>query len=229
MILPTKGKRMEISPAVEDYLTAVYRLEQAGLPAETKRLCVQLGGIKPGSVSGMLKRLAKAELLFYTPYQGVSLTPAGRKISLSVLRKHRLLELFLVKEMGYSWEEVHDEAENLEHHASDKFVEKIASKLGYPLFDPHGDPIPDEEGTLPARETIALADCPTSQKMRVFRLLDQNPEQLSFYGDHGLTPGSAVTISSREPGAGTITVRAAGQKLALDIRSAARILVVRDT
>ena len=224
---PSNATTIEITPAVEDYLKAVYRLEQAGLPAQTNRLCEELGGIKSASVSGMLKRLAEADRLEYTPYQGVTLTPTGRKISLSVLRKHRLLELFLVLEMGYTWEDVHEEAENLEHHASDKLVEKIAAKLGYPEFDPHGDPIPDAEGGLPARETLILADCPIGREMRVFRVLNQNPERLSFYSNNGLTPGSAVTVRSRQFGNDTLNLHVSSGDLTLDIHEAAKILMVR--
>ncbi|OHD20685.1 MAG: hypothetical protein A2Y38_15365 [Spirochaetes bacterium GWB1_59_5] len=228
MITPYDSITIEISPAVEDYLKAVYRLEQAGLPAQTKRICEELDGIKSASVSAMLKRLADAGLLEYTPYQGVTLTSKGRRISLAVLRKHRILELFLVLEMGYSWEDVHEEAENLEHHASDKLIEKIAAKLGYPEFDPHGDPIPDAQGSLPARETLLLAEAPIGREMRVFRVLDQNPGRLSFYGNNGLAPGSAVTVRSRELENDTINLRVATGHLTLNMHAAARILMVRN-
>ena len=217
----------EVTPAVGNYLKAVYRLEQSGLPAETNRLGEELGGIKPSSVSAMIKRLSDTGLLDYTPYQGVSLTLTGRKISLLVLRKHRLLELYLVKELGYAWEEVHEEAERLEHHVSGLFVERIAAKLGYPEFDPHGDPIPGMDGCLPARETIALSDCAPGRSMLVFRVLDQSPEKLTFYREHGLVPGAAALVSARDTEGGTILVKADGRDLSMDVRSASRILMIR--
>lgn len=215
------------SPAVEDYLKAVYRLEQAGLPGETKRLCEALGGIKPSSVSAMVKRLAEEGLLAYTPYQGVSLTPEGRRISLSVLRRHRLLELYLVKELGFDWEEVHAEAEGLEHHLSPRMTERIMAKLGNPEFDPHGDPIPGTDGCLPARETISLADCPQGRAMLVFRVLDQDPERLAFFREHGLMPGRKASLGARESGGASILVRTETGNLSLDSRTASRILMIR--
>ncbi|OHE57906.1 MAG: hypothetical protein A2Z99_18800 [Treponema sp. GWB1_62_6] len=224
----TKTEKIaDVSPAVGNYLKAVYRLEQSGLPAETKRLSDELGGIKPSSVSAMIKRLSEIGFLDYTPYQGVSLTQAGRRISLLVLRKHRLLELFLVKELGFAWEEVHEEAECLEHHVSVRFIERIAAKLGYPEFDPHGDPIPGADGCLPARETIALSDCAPGRRMLVFRVLDQSPEKLTFFREHGLVPGAAATVSARDTSSGTILVKAGDRDLSMDVRSAARILMIR--
>lgn len=217
----------ETSPAVEDYLKAVYRLEQAGLPGETGRLCEALGGIKPSSVSAMVKRLAEEGLLAYTPYQGVSLTPEGRRISLSVLRRHRLLELYLVRELGYDWEEVHEEAERLEHHLSPRLTERIMAKLGNPEFDPHGDPIPRADGCLPARETISLADCPLGREMLVFRVLDQGPEQLAFLKEHGLMPGSRVSLGARVDGGNSVLARTEFGDVGLDRRAASRILMIR--
>jgi DtxR family Mn-dependent transcriptional regulator len=227
MITDLATQPSEVTPAVANYLKAIYRLEQSGLPAETKRMGMILGGIKSSSVTAMIKRLADLGLLDYRPYQGVSLTPAGRRISLTLLRRHRLLELFLVKELGYPWEEVHEEADRLEHHASPAFVERVAAKLGYPEFDPHGDPIPDADGCLPARETMSLAECPPGREMLVFRVLDQSPEQLAFYRERGLMPGSSVTVSARDSSSGTILIRAAGRDLSMDSRSAATILMIR--
>ena len=225
---PTPAQEtMKTSPAVEDYLKAVYRLEQAGLPGETKRISQALGGLKPSSVSAMIKRLAEEGLLAYTPYQGVSLTPAGRGISLSVLRRHRLLELYLVKELGYAWEEVHEEAEHLEHHLSPRMTERIMAKLGNPEFDPHGDPIPGADGCLPARETISLADCPLGRGMLVFRVLDQGPEQLAFFREHGLMPGCKVSLGARESEGGSILARTETGDVSLDNHAASRILMIR--
>jgi len=218
---------VEASPAVENYLAAVYRLEQSGLPAGTKRMGDELGGIKSPSVSSMVKRLAESGFLDYTPYQGVSLTPAGRVISLSVVRKHRLLELYLVRELGYPWEEVHEEADRLEHYASQRFIERISAKMGSPEFDPHGDPIPDADGCLPARETMALSDCVPGREMLVFRVLDQSPERLAFYRERGFMPGRPVTVKSRDSAGGTVSVNSGGRDMDVDVRAAARILVIK--
>jgi DtxR family transcriptional regulator, Mn-dependent transcriptional regulator len=218
---------IDVSPSVGDYLKAVYRLEQSGQHAETSRLGEALGGIKPSSVTAMIKRLAEAGLLEYVPYRGVSLTAKGRKISLRVLRKHRLLELFLVKELGFSWEDVHEEAEVLEHHLSPRLVDRIEAKLGHPEFDPHGDPIPGADGVVPARETIALSDCSPGREMVVFRVLDQSHETLAFYRERALVPGAAAKVIARDSESGTILVSAGGREVRMDARAAAKILMIR--
>ena len=223
----TNDDSIDVSPAVGDYLKAVYRLEQGGQPAETTRLGEALGGIKPSSVTAMIKRLSELGLLEYVPYRGASLTAKGRQISLRVLRKHRLVELFLVKELGYSWEEVHEEAEILEHHLSSRLIDRMEAKLGHPEFDPHGDPIPDAEGVFPARETRALSDCVPGRKMKVFRVLDQSPETLAFYRERSLVPGESVAVIARDSQGGTILVSSGGREVSMDIRAAERILVTR--
>ena len=214
-----------ITASIENYLKAVYRLEQDGLPGETNRLTEILGGIKPASVTAMVKKLADMDLLEYVPYQGVKLTPAGRRISLKVLRRHRLIELYLVEHLNYSWDEVHLEAEQLEHYVSDKMVERIAQKLGNPEFDPHGDPIPGLDGNVPARESISLADCSPGKAMQVFRVLDQNADVLQFLAENKLTPGAEVTVRSRDSFTGTVSVAIHGKNLTMERSLAARILV----
>jgi DtxR family Mn-dependent transcriptional regulator len=218
---------IDVSPSVGDYLKAVYRLEQGGASAETTRLGEALGGIKPSSVTAMIKRLSELGLLEYVPYRGVSLTAQGRKISLRVLRKHRLVELFLVKELGFSWDEVHEEAEVLEHHLSSRLVDRIEAKLGHPEFDPHGDPIPGADGVVPARETIALSDCVPGREMVVFRVLDQSHETLAFYRERSLVPGSIAKVIARDSASGTILVSAGGKEVSMDSRAASRILMTR--
>ncbi len=223
----TLDDSIDVSPAVGDYLKAVYRLEQGGQPAETTRLGEALGGIKPSSVTAMIKRLSELGLLEYVPYRGVSLTAKGRKISLRVLRKHRLVELFLVKELGFTWEEVHEEAEVLEHHLSSRLIDRMEAKLGHPEFDPHGDPIPDADGVVPARETMALSDCAPGRSMTVFRVLDQSHETLAFYRERSLVPGEKVTVIARDSGSGTLLVTAGGREVTMHVRAAERILVAR--
>lgn len=216
----------EATPAAENYLAAIYRLEQSGQPLSTNRMGEELGGIKAPSVTAMVKRLAESGLLEYRPYQGFALTPAGRAISLSVIRRHRLLELYLARELGYPWEEVHEEADRIEHHVSPRFIEAIAAKLGSPAFDPHGDPIPQLDGCLPARENMALADAPPGREMLVFRVLDQSPESLVFFREQGLMPGSRVVVSARDSASGALLLRTERGELSMEGRGAARILVI---
>lgn len=154
-IAPDNAATPRITPSMEDYLRAIYLLQQQHGEVTTSALSEQLGGFKPGSVTGMIKKLAELELVDYTPYQGVRLTAAGQKIALEVIRHHRLLELYLVQALGYSWDEVHEEADALEHYISEKLEARIAAHLGQPTFDPHGDPIPDEDGVLPLRSAPA--------------------------------------------------------------------------
>lgn len=217
---------IETTPAVENYLAAIYRLEQEGVHIGTNRMSEELGGIKAPSVTAMVKRLAESGLLVHEPYQGVSLTPAGRSIGLSVIRRHRLLELFLVKELDYPWEEVHEEAHRLEHLATERFIERIAAKLGYPDFDPHGDPIPGADGCLPGRESMPLSESPPGRAMLVFRVLDQSPGSLSFLREKGLMPGRGVSVNARDAGSGSLLLRTEAGELEMAARMASKILVI---
>jgi DtxR family Mn-dependent transcriptional regulator len=198
MVLEIQTAKLKQSPSVQDYLKAVYRLEQSGLPAETKRLGDALGGLSSAAVTGMIKRLATGGLLSYTPYHGVSLTAEGRKLSLEVLRRHRLLELFLQRILDYPWEAVHTEAERLEHYVSRRFVDSIETLMGFPEFDPHGDPIPRADGSLPARESLALSDCPEGWTVQVLRFRDQSPESLGFFAACGLFPGVELRVGAHD-------------------------------
>src|SRR5215212_7993970 len=149
----------KFSPAIEDYLKATYLLHQEHSKVTTSLLAEHLGFAAP-SVTGMLQKLAKLNLVLYTPYQGVALTDIGERMALEVLRHHRLLELFLVEALGYSWEEVHAEADILEHVISEQFEARIAAHLGHPTVDPHGDPIPLLDGTLPEYPCYPLTNLP---------------------------------------------------------------------
>src|SRR5262249_12288213 len=146
-------------------------------------------------------------LLEYTPYHGVRLTPDGEKIALEVIRHHRLLELYLVQKLGYTWDEVHEEAERLEHHISEKLEARIAAALGDPQIDPHGDPIPTLEGTLPARKLPILAELPVNDHATVSQITDQSPNVLRYLSDLGLTPGAEVTLVQRSPLGDTVTIQ----------------------
>ncbi len=195
---------------VENYLKAILLAEER--QASGRRL-VTMGRIAaalevaPGTVTAMVKTLEKDGLVTYEPYSGVRLTGDGRRAALHVLRRHRLIELFLVETLGFDWSEVHEEAEQLEHAMSDKLIDRIDALLGYPSVDPHGDPIPDGAGRLRSAELISLAECPPGDAFRVARVSDQGEAFLRFVERHGLKPGSRVAVAERDPSADAITVR----------------------
>jgi DtxR family Mn-dependent transcriptional regulator len=175
----------------------------------------------------MIKKLAEMHLVQHTPYQGVQLTAGGERIALEVIRHHRLLELYLVEALGYSWDEVHEEAERLEHHISEKLEARIADRLGNPHVDPHGDPIPTLEGQLPPSDDIRLADLLVSERARIVRVRDQSAERLRYLADLGLTPGAQIEVTASAPFDGPISLRIAGAPYALDRRMARTIEVER--
>lgn len=213
-----------VSRAIEDYLKAIYTLAQEHSAVSTSLLSEQLG-VRPASVTGMLKAMAETSLVMYTPYRGVELTAEGQRIALEVVRHHRLLELYLVEALGYSWDEVHEEAEALEHHISEKFEQRIAAALGNPEFDPHGDPIPSIHGTLPIGSTRRLGDIAVSECGVVNRVSDQNPERLRYLADMGIIPGASVEVTSSAPFDGPVTVRVGEHSYALDRRLARKIFI----
>jgi DtxR family Mn-dependent transcriptional regulator len=219
--------RNRITPNMEDYLKAIYMVQQRGETVTTSLLSEQLGGFKPGSVTGMIKKLAELNLITHTPYQGVSLTPAGERIALEVLRHHRLLELYLVQALGYSWDEVHEEAEALEHYISEKLEARIAARLGQPDFDPHGDPIPSLEGTLPSSTSVSLSDLPRGAQGRIVRVSDQNTAHLRYLAELGLVPGARIAVTEVAPFEGPISLQVGepAQTIALDWRLAQSILI----
>ena len=187
-----------VSHAMEDYLKAAYRLKMDGKPATTQLLADELGVSGP-SVTNMVKRLDEMRLMRHTRYQGVELTPAGEKIALEVVRHHRLLELYLAETLGYPWDQVHEEAEKLEHHISEELEARMDSILGFPTRDPHGDPIPTRDGLVPENEDVPLADLPSGATARVVRVSDREAEQLRYLAELGLVPGAMVNIVERLP------------------------------
>jgi DtxR family Mn-dependent transcriptional regulator len=218
-----------VSAAVEDYLKAIYILQQHGGVVSTTMLGEQVGA-RPGSVTGMIKKLDEMGLVQHTPYQGVQLTLKGQRVALEVIRHHRLIELFLVEFLGYTWDEVHEEAERLEHHISEKMEARIAARLGNPAFDPHGDPIPSLEGILPASDDCLLADLAVDVPARVVRVLDQNADRLRYLADLGLTPGVRLSVVASAPFDGPLTVLVNEVTLPIDRRLARMIAVeVSDT
>lgn len=215
-----------ITPAIEDYLKAIYTLQQEqGIVTTT--LLGELRGSRPASVTGMIKKLAEMNLVQHTPYQGVQLTAAGERIALEVIRHHRLLELYLVEALGYSWDEVHEEAEKLEHHISEKLEARIAARLGHPVADPHGDPIPTLEGDLPECADLFLADLRVGDRGRIIRMRDQSADRLRYLADLGLVPGATVVMVASAPFDGPISLLLTDTTHAIDRRLARTIEVER--
>jgi len=234
------------SKAIDDFLKAVYVLQQQVDPVPTTLLAQTLK-ISAPSVTDMVKRLAGIEedhdkdkkhkhdeerptpLLEYEPYHGVRLSPHGEKIALEVIRHHRLIELYLVQALGYSWDEVHEEAERLEHHISEKLEARIAAALGNPKIDPHGDPIPALDGTIPARDQMLLSDLPMSQRGTVSQITDQTPEVLRYLSDLGLVPGAEARVTQRSPLNDTVSVAIGDSTHTISTQVARKVLVTHNT
>lgn len=215
--------------AVEDFLKTVYLLEQQVAPVPTTLLARALNIAAP-SVTDMIKRLSAGEntLLEYRPYQGVRLNEEGRRIALEVIRHHRLLEVYLMRVLGYAWDEVHEEADKLEHYISEKLESRIAEALGHPELDPHGDPIPALDGTMLDQDLVLLSDLPPGQHGLVSRIADQSPDVLRYLSDLGLTPGAHVTPTAHAPLNDTVTVRIgdSSRPTTISTHVARKILVV---
>jgi DtxR family transcriptional regulator, Mn-dependent transcriptional regulator len=217
---------MSRSQSVEDYLKAIYKLEnekEGGV--STSRLAEEMG-VASASVTNMVKRLSELGLVHYESYYGSKLTDSGEKIALEIIRHHRLLELYLKEMMGYSWDEVHDEAEKLEHHISEQFEDKIAEMLDHPIFDPHGDPIPSKDGKMPVLKYMPLIDIPENQSCIIQRVKDQNPDLLRYLEKQGLIPGVIVEIVHREPFEGPIKLQMENGEMTIGYNIAENIFVV---
>ena len=212
---------------VENYLKAIFQA-QIGLPVTVElvpmgQLAASLS-VVPGTATTMVKALAEAGLVRYEPYAGVRLTSAGEKLAARVLRRHRLIELFLVRVMGMSWTEVHDEAEHLEHAVSERLIERIDEMLGRPEVDPHGDPIPDVDGTLSSPDYDTLLTCPLRRPVRVSRVSDQDRDFLQFIERHDLKPGAVVQVEERDQAADSVRLRGA-REFTIGARAASKVLV----
>lgn len=218
------------SSTVEDYVKAIYLLQQDAPTGEATvaRLAASLGVTK-GSVTAMVRKLREAGLADAERYGGITLRPKGERLAIDMLRRHRLIEVFLVETLGLDWAEVHDEAERLEHALSSKVIDRLDAFLGNPSIDPHGDPIPDAHGKLAADETTALSEMGEGRVGTLARIADQDPAFLAFAGEHGLKPGARVRVVAVTPAAGTLSVRV-GRRAAvsLSVTAAAKVLVDPD-
>jgi DtxR family transcriptional regulator, Mn-dependent transcriptional regulator len=198
---------MRPSEAVENYAKAIYSLQhRTGDPVATNDLAERLQ-VTPASASGMIKKLADHGLVEHVPYKGVQLTTEGEQVALEVLRHHRLLELYLVEQLGVPWDRVHEEAEALEHVLSEDLEARIAAKLGNPTHDPHGDPIPDAKLHIDESTTRSLADLQPGDRGRFVRVSDADPAMLRYLSERGVTLGDAFEVLDRQPFGGPLTVR----------------------
>ncbi len=202
------------SSTVENYLKAILQLSPSGDAPDGRvsvgRIATQLG-LTPGTVTMMMKHLSKEGYIDYQPRKGVSLTPEGFRMGLQILRRHRLVELFLVEVMKLDWAHVHEEAEVLEHVLSDRMVERIDEMLGRPAYDPHGEPIPDAEGRLRRDDDLrALSGCETGRK-RLVKVTRDDPDFLRWLQDHGLRPGAELEVVGRDPVGGILTLEVSGR------------------
>ena len=214
----------ELTGPVEDYLKAIYELERSGEPAETNAIA-RLLEIAPASVSGMMRRLAELRLITHERYRGARLTAAGRRAALKTLRRHRVIEAYLTSALGYSWDRVHDEAERLEHAASDELIDRMAEAIGEPATDPHGAPIPTREGRLEEPTLVPLASLEPGKTARVERVSDRNAERLRYLAELGIVPGVDVRVVAREPFEGPIALQVHNAKRTVGPGLAAQILV----
>ena len=211
--------------AIEDYLKTIYALEQEESPVTTSRIA-EARGVKPGSATSMIQRLDRLNLVDYQKHYGVTLTDSGNEIALEVIRHHRLVELYLIEALGFSWDEVHEQADILEHVISEELEEKIAAALNYPSFDPHGDPIPSREGLMVEVETLALADLPLNTMAVVSRVPDNaQGDLLRYLAQLGLVPGSRLSVIEAAPFDGPLTVEIDGKKEVIGNRIASSIRV----
>jgi DtxR family Mn-dependent transcriptional regulator len=218
------------SQTVENYLKTIY-LAQIAAPDQSALVPMgQLAsalGVVPGTATTMMKTLAESGLVRYEPYMGVRLTPAGTKLASLVLRRHRLIELFLVKVLNMSWTDVHDEAERLEHAVSERLIDRIDEMLGRPAVDPHGDPIPGPEGKIQRQRYDDLLSSPLETPLLVTRVTDQDAKFLLFIEERRLKPGERISIVRRDPASDSVTVRSdAGGETTIGTRAASKVLVV---
>ncbi|MGH7539190.1 MAG: metal-dependent transcriptional regulator [Gemmatimonadales bacterium] len=203
--MPTIIQEPSLTRSVEDYLKAIYRLSGQGGFATTSDIAGLLALSAP-SVSGMVKRLSEMGLIEHVPYRGVQLTSQGRRAALKMIRRHRVIELYLTHNLGYDWDNVHNEAERLEHAVSDDLIERMAATLGDPRYDPHGDPIPTATGDIEEAELASLAEAVIGEELELRQVGTQDAAKLRYFAEQGLVPGVCVTVTDRQPFNGPTTV-----------------------
>ncbi|MFO7587129.1 MAG: metal-dependent transcriptional regulator [Gemmatimonadota bacterium] len=217
------GGRRGTSRAVEDYLKAIFKLQESVRPVPTSALAGELG-LAAASVTNMVKGLAERGLLDHEPYRGVELTPEGESAALRIIRRHRVIETYLIDRLGYTWDGVHAEAERLEHAASDDLVDRMARALGEPAQDPHGAPIPARDGTIARRALPRLADVEPGARVVIREVADDDAERLRFLGENGFLLGTIVTVKSAAPGEPLrVEVEGSPRRLSRELAAAVRV------
>ncbi|MGB7362143.1 MAG: metal-dependent transcriptional regulator [Rhodococcus sp. (in: high G+C Gram-positive bacteria)] len=217
-----------LSPVAQDYLKVVWTAsEYSDEPVTTKMLASRMS-VSPSTVSEAVRKLADQGLVDHARYGSITLTEDGRRAAVAMVRRHRLIETWLVDEMGYGWDEVHDEAEILEHAVSDLLVERIDAKLGRPSRDPHGDPIPTVDGTIPAPPAVPLSNFAVGQTGKVTRISDSDPDMLRYFGSIGIALDLSITMVERRDFAGTVAVDVSGSVLDLGHVAAEAIWMTTD-
>ncbi|WP_326968349.1 metal-dependent transcriptional regulator [Arthrobacter sp. CG_A4] len=220
----------DLSPSAQDYLKLIWSATEWSATQMTVGAMAERLGVMPSTVSDGVKKLVRQGLVAHAPYGSIGLTDEGREHAVAMVRRHRLLETFLVQMLGYGWDEVHDEAEVLEHAVSDKLIERIDQKLGYPRRDPHGDPIPTADGQphLPAATRLSAAD--TGRTVAITRISDADPEMLRYFTELGLAPDTKLSVREHRPYADVTTIRLQGRDRDIDLGASASgaIWVVAD-
>ncbi len=227
-ILRRRPNRAVASLTVENYVKTIALIaarDPKGGPVGTGELAQALN-VSPGTVTGMLKTLSEASLATYTPYEGARLTDAGQRLAMKVIRRHRLLERFLAETLSMSWDEVHEEAEHMEHAASERLIDRIDAYLGHPSVDPHGDPIPRADGSLAETEGVPLARCQPGQRFRIVRVMDQGPAFLRYLSECGLDLNASGELLENRPEAGALVCKLGGRVVALGLAAAGKVLVL---
>ena len=217
-----------ISQAIEDYLKTIYKLQHGGTENEraTTSVIADRMGVAAASATNMIKKLAEMHLLVHTPYQGVGLTGAGKKIALETIRHHRLIELYLAQALGYPWDQIDAEADRLEHAISEEFEDRIDQALGYPTIGAHGEPIPTKQGKIEDLDYPRLSDLETGQPAIIRRVSDRNPEMLRYMDQMGLQLGTRVEVREKTPFSGPLQLKIdANKKEALGLEVAYNIFV----
>jgi DtxR family Mn-dependent transcriptional regulator len=216
--------REALTAPVEDYLKAIYAIGRGTGAAATNDIAQRLD-LAPASVSGMVRRLADQGLLAYERYHGVKLTEIGRRAALRTLRRHRVIEAYLAEALNYPWDRVHEEAERLEHAASDELVDRMAATIGEPEVDPHGAPIPTRDGSVDETVYKSLAELEAGAAGVVVRVSDEDPEMLRYLAELSIVPGKRLTVKSRAPFDGPITLTVSRQELSIGPALAAQVMV----
>ncbi|MBX3173698.1 MAG: metal-dependent transcriptional regulator [Gemmatimonadaceae bacterium] len=219
-----ESERPALTGQAEDYLKAIYEVEQRGSAAGTNDIAARLG-IAPASVTGMIQRLSRLGLVSSERYKGARLTEAGRTAALQLIRRHRIIESYLVQRLGFGWDNVHDEAERLEHAASDELIDRMAAAIGNPTEDPHGAPIPAADGTVDESRAEPLLTIAEGGQATVVRMSDRDPAFLRYLDEIGIRPGASVRVVHRAPFDGPITLTVDGAERIVGTNVAARVFI----